>query len=159
MFVGNDRKEEIGNDEHVLIGNDQIHAIGQNRNLDVGRDHKVFIGRDRWDAVGNDRYESTSANRYIEVGGDSEHTIKGLHSIQAGQGFECATTVYSLQASEKVVFKSPGGSITLDAQGIHLNGLAITIQGPVSATASGEGQPFSLQLEPEAGHTCVEKTK
>ncbi|MEL1086704.1 type VI secretion system Vgr family protein [Pseudomonas sp. OB66] len=159
VFVGNDRKEEIGNDEHVVIGNDQIHAIGQNRNLDVGRDYKVFIGRDRWDAVGNDRYESTCANRYIEVGGDSEHTIKGLHSIQAGQGFKCATTVYSLQASEKVVFKGPGGSITLDAQGIHLNGLAITIQGPVSATASGGGQPFSLQLEPEAGHTCVEKIK
>ncbi|WP_448695318.1 type VI secretion system Vgr family protein [Pseudomonas moraviensis] len=159
VFVGNDRKKEIGNDEHVLIGNDQIHAIRQNRNLDVGRDYKVFIGRDRWDAVGNDRYESTRANRYIEVSGDSEHTIKGLHSIQAGQGFECATTVYSLQASEKIVFKSPGGSITLDAQGIHLKGLAITIQGPVSATASGGGQPFSLQLEPEAGHTCVEKTK
>ncbi|WP_434765769.1 type VI secretion system Vgr family protein [Pseudomonas triticicola] len=159
VFVGNDRKEEIGNDEHVSIGNDQIYAIGQNRNLDVGRDYKAFIGRDRWDAVGNDRYESTSANHHLEVGGHSDHTIKGQHSVTAGQGLDCTTTIYSLQTSEKIVFKSPGGSITLDAQGIHLNGIAITIQGPVSATAPGGGQPFSLQLEPEAGHTCVEKTK
>lgn len=159
IFVGNDRNKEIGNDEHVSIGNDQTHAIGQNRSLDVGRDYKVFIGRDRWDGVGNDRYESTTANHKIEVGGHSEHTIKGQHSVAAGQGFECTTTVYSLQSSEKIVFQSPGGSITLDAQGIHLDGLSITIQGPVSATASGGGQPFSLQLEPEAGHTCVEKTK
>ncbi|WP_104903509.1 type VI secretion system Vgr family protein [Pseudomonas sp. LH1G9] len=159
FFVGNDRKKEIGNDEHVSIGNDQTHAIGQNRILDVGHDYKVFIGRDRWDGVGNDRYESTTANHSVEVGGHSEHTIKGQHSVTAGQGFECITTVYSLQTSEKIIFQSPGGSITLDAQGIHINGLAITIQGPVSATASGGGQPFSLQLEPEAGHTCVEKTK
>ncbi|SCZ39184.1 MULTISPECIES: type VI secretion system Vgr family protein [Pseudomonas] len=159
IFVGNDRNKEIGNDEHVSIGNDQTHAIGQNRSLDVGRDYKVFIGRDRWDGVGNDRYESTTANHKIEVGGHSEHTIKGQHSVAAGQGFECTTTVYSLQSSEKIVFQSPGGSITLDAQGIHLDGLVITIQGPVSATASGGGQPFSLQLEPDAGHTCVEKTK
>lgn len=159
IFVGNDRKKEVGNDEHVSIGNDQTHGIGQNRSLDVGRDYKVFIGRDRWDGVGNDRYESTTANHNIEVGGHSEHTIKGQHSVTAGQGFECATTIYSLQTSEKIVFQSPGGSITLDAQGIHLNGLSITIQGPVSAMASGGGQPFSLQLEPEAGHTCAEKTK
>lgn len=69
------------------------------------------------------------------------------------------TTVYQLEASERVVFQSPGGSITLDAQGIHLNGVTITLQGPVNATAPGNGQALTLQLQPEAGQTCVEKNR
>ncbi|MGE8149774.1 hypothetical protein ACQKP5_00790 [Pseudomonas vancouverensis] len=69
------------------------------------------------------------------------------------------TTVFQLQASERVVFQSPGGSLTLDAQGIHLNGLAITLHGPVTVTSSGNGQALTLQLQPEAGQACVEKNR
>jgi type VI secretion system secreted protein VgrG len=70
-----------------------------------------------------------------------------------------ATTVYQLNASERVVFQGPGGSLTLDAQGIHLNGVAITLRGPVTATAPGNGQALTLQLQPGAGQTCVEKNR
>jgi type VI secretion system secreted protein VgrG len=159
IFVGNDRKEEVGNDEHVSIGNNQSHAIGQDRSVTAGRDHKASVERDRWERVGNDRYDSTIANHRSEVGGHSEHTIKGQHSLTAGQGIQLSTTLYNLQASERIVFQGPGGSITLDAFGIHLNAVAITVKGPVTATAPGNGQPFSLQLAPESGQTCVEKNK
>ena len=159
IFVGNDRKEEVGNDEHVSIGNNQSQAIGQDRSVTVGRDQKAKVERDRWERVGNDRYDSTTANHRSEVGGHSEHTIKGQHSLTAGQGIQLSTTLYNLHASERIVFQGPGGSITLDAQGIHLNAVAITVQGPVTATASGNGQPFSLQLAPELGQACLEKNK
>ncbi|MNF44033.1 hypothetical protein D3C84_251380 [compost metagenome] len=86
-------------------------------------------------------------------------TISGQHHLTAGQGMHHTTTVYQLQASERVVFQSPGGSLTLDAQGIHLNGVAITLHGPVTSTTPGAGQALTLQLQPEAGQTCMEKNR
>lgn len=159
VFVGNDRKEEIGNDEHVLIGNDQCHEIGRDHTLSTARDHETTIGRDRSERVGNNRYDTTTADHQSKVGGHCEQTISGQHRLTAGQGMHQATTVYQLNASERVVFQGPGGSLTLDAQGIHLNGVAITLRGPVTATAPGNGQALTLQLQPEAGQTCVEKNR
>ncbi|MNJ02721.1 hypothetical protein D3C73_1627750 [compost metagenome] len=69
------------------------------------------------------------------------------------------TTVYQLQASERLVFQGPGGSITLDAEGIHLNGVTINLQGPVTTTASGSIQASTFQLSPELGQCCVEKSQ
>ena len=158
-FVGNDRKEEVGNDEHLCIAHDQSNEIGRDRSLSIGRNHEVSIGKDLWQQVGNDRYDSTTANHQSEVGGHSQSTIKGQHRLTAGQGMHQATTVYQLQASERVVFQGPGGSITLDAQGIHLNGVAITLQGPVTAKAAGEGNALALTLLPDTGQTCVEKNR
>jgi type VI secretion system secreted protein VgrG len=159
IFVGNDRKDEVGNDEQTTIGNDQSHEIGRDRTLSTGRDHEATIGRDRWERVGNNRYDTTTANHQSEVGGHSQSTIKGQHRLTAGQGMHHITTVYELKVSERVVFQSPGGSLTLDAQGIHLNGVAITIQGQVTTTLPGHGQALKLQLQPEAGQTCVEKNR
>ncbi|MCJ7957856.1 MAG: type VI secretion system tip protein VgrG [Pseudomonas sp.] len=158
-FVGNNRIEEVGNDEQLTIGNDQSHEIGRDHTLSTGRDHEATIGRDRREQVGNNRYETTTANHQSEVGGHSQQTISGQHRLTAGQGMYHTTTVYQLQASERVVFQSPGGSLTLDAHGIHLIGVAITIRGPVTATAPGNGQALTLQLEPEAGQACVEKNR
>ena len=159
VFVGNDRKEEIGNDEHVFIGNDQCHEIGRDHTLSTARDHEATIGRDRSERVGNNRYDTTTADHQSKVGGHCEQTISGQHRLTAGQGMHQATTVYQLNASERVVFQGPGGSLTLDAQGIHLNGVAITLRGPVTATTPGNGQALTLQLQPEAGQTCVEKNR
>ncbi len=158
-LVGNNRKEEVGNDEQITIGNDQSHEIGRDHTLSTGRDHEATIGRDRREQVGNNRYDTTTANHQSEVGGHSQQTISGQHRLTAGQGMYHTTTVYQLQASERVVFQGPGGSLTLDAQGIHLNGIAITLHGPVTATAPGNGQALTLQLQPEAGQACVEKTR
>ncbi|CAI8830230.1 type VI secretion system Vgr family protein [Pseudomonas sp. IT-P291] len=158
-FVGHNRKEEVGNDEQITIGNDQSHEIGRDHTFSNGRDHEVTIGRDRSVRVGNNRYDTTTANHQSEVGGHSQQTISGQHRLTAGQGMHHTTTVYQLQASERVVFQSPGGSLTLDAQGIHLNGVAITLHGPVTSTTPGAGQALTLQLQPEAGQVCVEKNR
>ena len=158
-FVGNNRKEEVGNDEQITIGNDQSHVIGRDHTLSSGRDHETTVGRDRSERVGNNRYDTTTANHHSEVGGHCQQTISGQHRLTAGQGIHHTTTVYQLQASERVVFQSPGGSLTLDAQGIHLNGIAITLRGPVNATNPGNGQALKLQLQPETGQACVEKNR
>ncbi|MGN7445456.1 type VI secretion system Vgr family protein, partial [Pseudomonas lactis] len=158
-FVGNNRKEEVGNDEQITIGNDQSHVIGRDHTLSSGRDHETTVGRDRSERVGNNRYDTTTANHHSEVGGHCQQTISGQHRLTAGQGIHHTTTVYQLQASERVVFQSPGGSLTLDAQGIHLNGIAITLRGPVNATNPCKGQALKLQLQPETGQACVEKNR
>ncbi|MNH16658.1 hypothetical protein D3C79_763070 [compost metagenome] len=159
VFVGNDRSETVGNDEVITIGHNQSHDIGLNRSLSIGQNHEISIGNDRWERVGNDRFDATSANHRTEVGGHSEHITHGQHHLSAGQGMQRTTTTYQLQASERLVIQGPGGSITIDAQGIHLNGLAITLQGPTTMTAPGSAQAFSLQLSPEAGQACVEKSR
>ncbi|MGE8394805.1 MAG: bacteriophage T4 gp5 trimerization domain-containing protein, partial [Pseudomonas sp.] len=159
VFVGNDRSETVGNDETLSIGHNQSQDIGLNRSLNIGQNHEISIGNDRWERVGNDRFDATTANHRTEVGGHSEHLTHGQHHLSAGQGMQRTTTTYQLQASERLVIQGPGGSLTIDAQGIHLNGLAITLQGPVQMTAPGSAQPFSLQLSPEAGQACVEKNR
>ncbi|MNE64061.1 hypothetical protein D3C80_1594470 [compost metagenome] len=159
VFVGNDRKDEVGHDEQVRVGHNQSHEVGHNRTLFVGANHKVTIGNDHQENIGNDRHDTVAANHESAVGGDSTHTVNGHHALTAGQGMQRTTTVYQLQASERLVIQGPGGSITLDEQGIHLNGLEITLQGPVNATAPGSGKALALHLVPEAGLTCTGKIR
>ncbi|MNQ93771.1 hypothetical protein D3C85_1092530 [compost metagenome] len=149
----------VGNDEQVRVGHNQSHEIGGDRNLSIGHDHEIRIGQDRWEQVGNDRYEATQVNHRSNVGGHREETVKGHHHLTVGQGMHHRTTVYQLQASERLVFQGPGGSITLDAEGIHLTGVTINLQGPVTTTASGSIQASTFQLSPELGQCCVEKSQ
>lgn len=158
-FVGNDRKEEVINDEQVTVGHDQSHQIGRDRVLSIGRDHDVRIGKNLREQVDANRHEITTVDHQSEVGGNSQHTIDGQHHLTAGQGIKHGTTVYQLQASEKLIFQGPGGSITIDAQGIHLDGVAITVRGELTAVTQGSGNALSLKRVAQVGRDCVEKSR
>ena len=66
------------------------------------------------------------------------------------------TTVYQLQASERIEFRSPGGSIVLDQQGITLNGLTLTLLGPTKAATAGSRNALSLELLANGSDRCEE---
>ena len=57
-----------------------------------------------------------------------------------------------MQTGEKVIFKGPGGTITIDGSGITLDGVEIKIKGPLSQSSSGSGS--SLQI---AGRPAVSR--
>ncbi|WP_409261950.1 bacteriophage T4 gp5 trimerisation domain-containing protein, partial [Pseudomonas putida] len=154
--VGRNRVEQVGNDEQLTVGNDLQQQTGRDRTDRVGRTSRVDIGQDLIEQVANDHREATGANHHVSIGGQSELHIKGRQQISIGGGVNQQTTVYQLQASERIEFRSPGGSIVLDQQGITLNGLTLTLLGPTQAAVDGSGNTLDLDLLANASVRCEE---
>ncbi|QXI30125.1 type VI secretion system Vgr family protein [Pseudomonas vanderleydeniana] len=163
-FVGNDRSEKVGNDERIDIGHDRHERVGhderidivQDQHLEVGRDriqafardHRSQVGRDRIEDVGNDRHDRIAADHHSQTAGSAAHHIGRHYRLRAGQSIKQDTALFEVAAGQRIVLKAPGGSITLDAQGITLDGLAINIRGPLSEQPVGSGNPLGSLLSP-----------
>jgi len=157
--VGRNRVEQVGNDEQLSVGNNLCQDIGQDRTERTGRTCNVKVGHDLIEHVGNDRCESTGVNHSVTIGGQSALLVKGGQKISVGEGVDQQTTVYQLRASERIEFSSPGGSIVLDAEGITLNGLTLTLLGPTKAGAKGAGNTLAQDLIADAGSQCEERRR
>ncbi|EMV9186040.1 type VI secretion system tip protein VgrG, partial [Escherichia coli] len=160
IAIGHDRRETVGNDEQVTIGHDRRHQIGQDAFLTIERNHTISVGKDRIQTVGNHRKDQTTANHLIDVGGHVEASVQGHHQLTAGQSIERKTQRYDLQASEKVVVRGPGGTLTIDASGITLEGVLIKLKGPIQQSG-GAGNSLSMTGEPLEGKDadCVERNR
>ncbi|MFJ2330703.1 type VI secretion system Vgr family protein [Pseudomonas helleri] len=157
-FVGNDRKEQVARDETLEIGRDRTERVGHDERVSVGQDQRLKVGRDRIQtlgrhyrsSIGGDHTEEIANNRSVKVaancdsqiGGSSSHAVRHRYSLSAGQLIEQNTTVFDVAAGQRIVLRAPGGSITLDSNGITLDGLAIHIKGPVASTPLGTGNPL-----------------
>ena len=155
--VGRNRVEQVGNDEHLNIGNDFRQETGGDHTQLIGQTCHVDIKQDLIEKIGNDRSESTGANHRALVGKDAELVVKGTQKVTVGQGIEQHTTIYQLRASERIEFRTAGGSIVLDGQGITINGLKLELLGQTSAAASGAGNSQPLTLAPDASNKCEAK--
>ncbi|APO82974.1 type VI secretion system Vgr family protein [Pseudomonas putida] len=155
--VGRNRVEQVGNDEHLNIGHDFRQETGGDHTQLIGQNCHVDIKHDLFEKVGNDRSESTGANHQAFVGKDAELVVKGAQKVTVGQGMEQHTTIYQLRASERIEFRTAGGSIVLDGQGITINGLKLDLLGQTSAAASGAGNSQPLSLTPDASEKCEAK--
>ncbi|CAB5602825.1 Uncharacterized protein conserved in bacteria [Pseudomonas putida] len=155
--VGRNRVEQVGNDEHLNIGNDFRQETGGDHTQLIGQTCHVDIKQNLIEKIGNDRSESTGANHRALVGKDAELVVKGTQKVTVGQGMEQHTTIYQLRASERIEFRTAGGSIVLDGQGITINGLKLELLGQTSAAASGAGNSQPLTLAPDASNKCEAK--
>ncbi|KKO16978.1 type VI secretion system Vgr family protein [Pseudomonas putida] len=155
--VGRNRVEQVGNDEHLNIGHDFRQETGGDHTQLIGQTCNVDIKHDFIEKVGNDRSESTGANHQAVVGKDAELVVKGAQKVTVGQGIEQHTTIYQLRASERIEFRTAGGSIVLDEQGITINGLKLDLLGQTSAAASGAGNSQSLSLVADTSKKCEAK--
>ncbi|WPX88033.1 type VI secretion system Vgr family protein [Pseudomonas asiatica] len=155
--VGRNRVEQVGNDEHLNIGNDFRQETGGDHTQLIGQTCHVDIKQDLIEKIGNDRSESTGANHRALVGKDAELVVKGTQKVTVGQGMEQHTTIFQLRASERIEFRTAGGSIVLDGQGITINGLKLELLGQTSAAASGAGNSQPLTLAPDASNKCEAK--
>ena len=155
--VGRNRVEQVGQDEQLTIGNNFRQETARDHTQFIGQNSRVDIKQDLTEQVGNNRSETTGANQRVVVGNNSELVIKGAQSISVGQGVQTRTTVYQLLASERIEFRSPGGSIVLDAQGISINGLILDLQGQTKAVAKGDGNSQSLEFTADGSNKCEVK--
>ncbi|WPO98793.1 type VI secretion system tip protein TssI/VgrG [Pseudomonas sp. HR96] len=152
--VGHDRTESVGHDERVSVGNDQFINVFNNRALNVhGHQHSTVV-KDWHDNVENSRYQTTTADHRSEVGGNSEGLIKGQRTLTIGGGGKLTTTTYRLDTSERLVLTGPGGSITIDAGGVFIEGITVNVAGPITAGSKGRGNDLGLQLLAAQTKTC-----
>jgi len=153
--VGHDRMEQVSNNETVSIGQDHRHAVARDRFHHVGRDHETVIDNNRIECVGNERHDKTGTDHHIQTGGNVDHKVQSNYRLAVGKTIEQETTCYEVKAGQRIVFKAPAGTLTLDDSGITLDGLLITIKGPVELHGGpgghggwrGEGSPSNGDLQ------------
>ncbi|MGV5311689.1 bacteriophage T4 gp5 trimerization domain-containing protein, partial [Pseudomonas aeruginosa] len=151
IAIGHDRTETVGNDEQVTIDQDRRHDIGRDDYLTVERNRTIAIGKDRTEEIGNHRRDKIAANHWVEIGGHFEQQVEGHIDQQAGQAIRQRSRVIELQAGEAIHIRGPGGSITLDDDGITLSAILTHIKGPVEFNSVGRGNPFVIDGNPNAG--------
>jgi len=163
VTIDNDRTEKVGRGEQVEIGVDRRHTIGQDAFLSVGRDHRIQIGKDRIEETGNNRKDTIAANFQVTTGGNAEHKVQGRHQVEAGQAIERKTRIYQLQAGDKAEIIGPAGKITLDGEGVTIEGVRIKLKGPVQTETGwvknaldmrsdvNKGDPFTPDYFPFSG--------
>lgn len=121
----------VGNDSTVRIDHSQAHSVGDNASLSVGKDLET------------------------EIAGDTKHTTHGTLSIKAGHKISNQSKVYEITGSDKVVFRSAGGTIELDQAGITLKGL-VTIKGMLNVQGGMPDIVKPLSLSAQKGELiCI----
>jgi len=148
--IGHNRNERVGNDEHIAIVQDQHLELGRDRIQTLGRNHHTSIGGDRVEEIANNRHDKIAADHNIQIGGSAEQSVRNRYYLSAGQCIEQKTTVFDVTSGERIVLRAPGGSITIDSDGITLDGLTIKIKGPVTTDAIGTGNPLGSPQSPPA---------
>jgi len=159
--IGHDRSEDVGNDETISIGHDRKEIVGNDETLDIGQDRRETLGRDHTlrvdhsrqvtiskdliETVGNVRIEKTAADRKVDTGGHFSHVVQGRHDVEAGESIIHRTQTIELAASERFIMRGPGGTVTLDDDGILIEALQIHFKGPFQASSVGQANVLSLE--------------
>ncbi|MDR0277593.1 MAG: type VI secretion system tip protein VgrG [Paucimonas sp.] len=158
LTVGHNRSDTVGNDEQVLIGQHRRHEIGEHDDLIIGGNHSITTAGDRTEQVGNNRDDRTVANHRVEIGGNLLQQVQQDVLLQAGQRITQHTKVFEIHSSEAVVLKGAGGTLRIDAAGITLDGIALTLNGPMRKSTGGAGNSLTLtgSTVNEEGGKCME---
>ena len=72
-----------------------------------------------------------NANQTLKVGGHYDVTVNGKLDTKAGTHIKEITKLKEMHGSERIVFKSKGGTIIIDSGGITLKG-NVSIKGNVA---------------------------
>jgi len=174
--VGNDRSKSIGHDESTDVGNDRTESVGQNETISIGKDQTLTVGhdqnnhilntqankidQDKITYVGNHRIDQTYANQTLKVGGHYDVTVNGKQDVKAGTHIKSVTKLYQIDAGDRFVAKSAGGTIIIDGGGITLKG-NVTIKGNVAISGGSGGGAEAVDLRINSGQpfckTCFLK--
>jgi len=154
IFIGNDRNEQVIRDEAVEIGHDRKHHIINDELLNIGQNRAIEIGNNRTEKIGGNSKQDIAANHQIKIGGHQEVKVEGHHQIEAGQKITRKTQVYELGVQDEIIFKSPGGKITIDTSGITLEG-SINIKGTMNVAGLGSGEGIAIDGNPVSNDFCV----
>ncbi len=143
--VGNNRTESVGKDEKIEIGHDQTLTVGHDREIHIANSQSTKVDKDQILYVGNQRLEQTYANYTLKTGGHHSHTVNGKLDVKAGEHIKEVTKVYTIDAGDRFVAKSAGGTVIIDGGGITLKG-NVTIKGNVAITSGSGGGAKTANL-------------
>ncbi|HEY0662261.1 MAG TPA: hypothetical protein VGD21_13185, partial [Lysobacter sp.] len=151
ISIRHDRKESVGNDETLSIGQDRHETLGRDHFIDVARSRQLTITKDLIETVGNVRVEKTATDRKAETGGHYEHKVAGKVIVEAGEAITQRTRIVEINASERLVLRGPGGTVTIAADGINIEALEIRIKGTCKVEGGGVGNDLSVFGSPASG--------
>lgn len=148
--AGGDRRELIQRDEHLTIRGDCHEHVGGSMRLLVGGEgpgHRDVIvrGDDKrqvdghaHEQVGGTHRQSVGGDRSLLVGGSQQEQIGGRHALEAGQEIHLkAGARIILEAGSSISFIGPAGFITLDSNGVTIDGAMVRINSSLGSPAAG----------------------
>lgn len=166
-----DQLIEIKHDKTQKIEHDESHTVMNNRSHYVGKDESLHIVKDRYIQIDANQFETVEKNLITKinnnweekihathsqnVGKDKECTVNGKYTTEVVEGIHSHTKVHTLQASERVMFKSKGGTITIDGSGITLTG-KVSIKGELDVIPGIPGSVSSLSGAATDGQPTAE---
>lgn len=108
------------------VGHDQFIKVGHNREYVVKLDEKIEIGQNRSEVVKKDEKVEIGGNQELKVTGNRKTAVTGKEDRDV-------TGAYKLQSPTSIELISGGSSIKIDPSGITLKGMAIKIEGGMTA--------------------------
>lgn len=108
------------------VGHDQTIKVGNNRTETVRFDEKITIGGNRTEEVKKDESVEIKGNQELTVVGNRDSEVKGKEDRNIRKS-------YRLEAATSIELICGGSSIKIDPTGITLKGMAIKVEGGVSA--------------------------
>lgn len=108
------------------VGHDQFIKVGHNREYVVKLDEKITIGQNRTEEVKKDEKVEIGGNQELKVTGNRKSAITGKEDRDV-------TGAYKLTSPTSIELISGGSSIKIDPSGITLKGMAIKIEGGMTA--------------------------
>ncbi len=160
--VGVDQILTVGNDQITNIGANQITNIGANAQLNIGALLQTSVGANVEYTVGGSQISTYAANlqetmganlstdigasHFLTIGANAEEEVGGDKVISVGGTLTLAATKLAFSVVEEISLTGPGGSISISAGGVKVNGIKIDLNGKTSMTVPTPGQAASLAL-------------
>ncbi|ECH9271568.1 hypothetical protein AAP84_24515, partial [Salmonella enterica subsp. enterica] len=141
-------------DRRLQVDRDQL--------VQVQRDRQIAVSHDLTETVGNTRTERTTSDRTAETGGQYQHRVAGHIDVSAGSSLTQRAETIILQATDILQIRGPGGTITVDGDGVTIEGLVLRLKGPVRITEDGAGNALQQAVEAVAAKppsVCAERLR
>ena len=160
--VGVDQMLTVGKDQVINVGANQITNIGGNTQLNIGAMLQTEIAGNVEYTVGGSQLETYTGNlqqtiganqeteiaasHFLTIGANAEETVGGDKVISVGGTLTLDASKLVFKVVQEITLSGPGGSISISAGGVKVNGIKIDLNGKTSMGVPTPGQASSLAL-------------
>lgn len=155
--IGLDQQETVGRDKRTNVGQDHYETIGRNSIIRVMSDQEIEIENNQTTIINSSRKQEIYADNITKTGGNQRLEIEGTYDEIAKTKIFSRTKHYILHAQDKMTIAGPGGSITIDNNGITLKATALKIITPsFDIINGGSNQVTALKAAVQEGKPFCE---
>jgi type VI secretion system secreted protein VgrG len=130
----------------VSIGMMSQVTVGTTVEYTVGESQISTYGANLQETMGANLSTSIGANHILSIGANAEETVGGNKVITVGGTLTLTANKLAFSVMEEILLSGPGGSISISASGVKVNGIKIDLNGKTSMTIPTPGQAASLAL-------------